>query len=64
MNIISKATHTGQTTAFAYEIEDHGETYFVMKEALTNDVILPELLRSGWKLRSLPLGLQNFYAIP
>ena len=59
MNIISKATHTGQTTAFAYEIEDHGETYFVMKEALTNDVILPELLRSGWKLRSLPLGLQK-----
>lgn len=44
---------------FAAEIVDNTEKYNVFLEALGNNVILPELLKSGWKLVSLPLSLSK-----
>ena len=39
---------------FAAEIVDGTENYMVFLEALGNSVILPELIKSGWKLTALP----------
>lgn len=44
---------------FAAEIVDADETYKVFLESLENDVMLPELIKSGWKLTSLPFTLKK-----
>ena len=44
---------------FAAEIVDGTENYMVFLEALGNSVILPELIKSGWKLTALPLSLSK-----
>lgn len=57
MDIKRLLTRGGQP--FAAEIVDGTENYKVLMEALGNEVILPELVKSGWKLISLPLGLSK-----
>lgn len=57
MDVKRQVTRGGQV--IAYEIVDGSETYFVHKDALINDVTLPELLRSGWELLSIPDGLSK-----
>lgn len=44
---------------FAAEIVDGTEQYKVFIESLGNTVILPELIKSGWKLVALPLSLMK-----
>ena len=57
MDIKRLLTRGGQP--FAAEIVDGTETYMAFLEALGNDVILPELIKSGWKLTALPLSLSK-----
>lgn len=45
--------------SFAAELVDGDLTYPVFLESLGNDVILPELTKSGWKLTALPLSLSK-----
>lgn len=54
-----KSLYTRKGEVFAAEVADGTETYPMFLEALGNNVILPALLRDGWKLTSLPLGLQK-----
>lgn len=57
MDIKRLLTRGGQP--FAAEIVDGQVQYNVFLEALGNDVILPELIKSGWKLTALPLSLSK-----
>lgn len=57
MDIKRLLTRGGQP--FAAEIVDGTEKYMVFLEALGNSVILPELIKSGWKLTALPLSLSK-----
>lgn len=51
--------YTRGGTQFACAITDGDASYNVFIEALGNNVILPELIASGWKLTGLPLVLSK-----
>lgn len=57
MDIKRMLTRGGQV--FAAEIIDGTEQYKVFVESLENSVILPELIKSGWELVSLPFTLKR-----
>lgn len=57
MDIKRMLTRGGQV--FAAEIVDGQEQYKVFVESLENNVILPELIKSGWELVSLPFTLKR-----
>lgn len=57
MNITKLFVSNG--TPYAAYLTDNDESYPVLLEALGNEVILPALIASGWKLTALPLTLNK-----
>ncbi len=56
MDIVKLYTNPNGTIKAA-QIEDAGESYPVLIEALGNTVLFPELIKGGWQLTALPLTL-------
>lgn len=57
MDITMLYTRAGKV--MAAQLTDGNESYPVLIDALGNDVILPQLIESGWHLTSLPLTLNK-----
>ncbi len=58
MDIVKLYTNPNGTLKAAH-IEDGGESYPVLIEALGNTVIFPELIKGGWQLTALPMKLMK-----